>query len=95
MPSFSGKLLKLLSIFAAIWIVLAFILPALLEHVPAWRTYVSGLEEHNIESGALYYSDVPVTPAAEEHLREAVKAGMDARFAKAKKESGTAEDQEK
>ncbi|MDE5879262.1 MAG: hypothetical protein K2G99_04455 [Desulfovibrio sp.] len=50
--------------------------PWLFSLSPAWQRYDAVQEEHDIHSGAIYYSDVPVTQASEEATRKAVREGM-------------------
>ncbi|WP_291357996.1 hypothetical protein [Desulfovibrio sp.] len=50
--------------------------PWLFSLSPAWQRYDAVQEEHNIHSGAIYYSDVPVTQESEEATRKAVREGM-------------------
>ncbi len=33
-------------------------------YFPNWQRYLEGAQEHNIETGALFYTDVPVTADA-------------------------------
>lgn len=54
--------------------------PWLFSLSPAWQRYDAVQEEHNIHSGAIYYSDVPVTQDCEEATRKAVREGMAARM---------------
>ena len=43
---------------------------------PAWQHYDRVQEENGLDSGALYYTNVPVVQSAEEAMKHAVKAGM-------------------
>lgn len=54
----------------------AILTPILENHIPAWKRYNQIQEEQNLDSGALYYSNVPQTQEAEETTRRAVKEGM-------------------
>lgn len=59
-----------------LWLFFAILTPALENHIPAWKRYNQIQEEQGLDSGALYYSNVPQTQEAEEATRAAVKAGM-------------------
>ena len=43
---------------------------------PAWQHYNAVQEQYGLNSGALYYSDIPNIQEAEEFTRNAVKEGM-------------------
>lgn len=62
-----------------LWFFFAILTPALESRIPAWKRYNEVQEEQGLDSGALYYSNVPQTFEAEEKTREAVRAGMLAR----------------
>lgn len=70
------KLLRLGCWVAVLWLFFAVATPWLFERSPAWQRYDQVQEEHDIHSGAIYYSDVPVTLESELHVREAVREGM-------------------
>lgn len=78
-------LIKLFGIAVALWFFFAIFTPVLEDHIPAWKRYNRIQEEQNLDSGALYYTNVPQTQEAEEATRRAVKEGMaERREAKAK-----------
>lgn len=62
-----------------LWIFFAILTPILEDQIPAWKRYNQIQEEQGLDSGALYYSNVPQTQEAEARTREAVKAGMSER----------------
>ncbi len=59
-----------------LWFFFAIFTPFLEGHIPAWKRYNQIQEEQNLDSGALYYTNVPQTQEAEEATRRAVKEGM-------------------
>lgn len=59
-----------------LWFFFAVFTPVLEDHIPAWKRYNEIQEEQGLDSGALYYSNVPQTQEAEQVTRAAVKAGM-------------------
>lgn len=59
-----------------LWFFFAILTPILEDHIPAWKRYNRIQEEQNLDSGALYYSNVPQTQEAEETTRRAVREGM-------------------
>lgn len=63
-----------------LWLFFVVLGPWLFSYSPAWQRYDVVQEEHNIHSGAIYYTDVPVTQASEEATRRAVREGMAARM---------------
>lgn len=71
-----GKLLKLVIVIACLWIFFAVIGPYMTNSIPAWKRYNQIQEEQNLDSGALYYSNVPQTQEAAERTRKAVQEGM-------------------
>lgn len=76
--------LFILAIWAVgLWFFFAVLTPRLVGLSPAWQRYDAAQEHYGLDSGALYYSDVPVTQAAEENTRSAVRAGMAERRRKA------------
>ncbi len=50
--------------------------PILENQIPAWKRYNQIQEEQGLDSGALYYTNVPQTQEAEARTRAAVTAGM-------------------
>lgn len=83
------KLLTLGVICAALWFFFAVFTPFLEPLIPAWQKYNKAQEDYGLDSGALYYSNVPQTFDSEEVTRQAVREGMEQRFAQ--KRSGGAE----
>lgn len=81
--------LKLFAWAVALWFFFAVITPRLVALFPAWQRYYAVQEKYNLDSGALYYTNVPVTQEAEEAMRAAVHEGMEERRATA----GTVEKQ--
>lgn len=73
------KLAKLIFVCLVLLIFFAYIGPFIESHIPAWHRYNRIQEEQNLDSGALYYSNVPQTQEAEETTRAAVKAAMEMR----------------
>ena len=61
---------------AGLWFFFAVFTPVLEDQIPAWKRYNQIQEEQNLDSGALYYSNVPQTQEAEERTRAAVAEGM-------------------
>lgn len=59
-----------------LWFFFAILTPIMEEHIPAWKRYNQIQEEQNLDSGAIYYTNVPQTQEAEEAARRAVKEGM-------------------
>lgn len=62
-----------------LWFFFAILTPVLEDHIPAWKRYNQIQEEQNLDSGALYYYNVPQTQEAEMETRRAVREGMAAR----------------
>ena len=56
-----------------IWAVLWGLTPVLVAHIPALAKYGDVALEHNIQPGALYYTDVPVSADAEQNNRDTVR----------------------
>lgn len=56
-----------------IWAVLWGLTPLLVARIPALAHYGDVALEHNIQPGALYYTDVPVSGAAEQNNRDTVR----------------------
>ncbi|MDE5832310.1 MAG: hypothetical protein K2H64_04885 [Desulfovibrio sp.] len=79
MPQKFKNILKLLCVCLALWFFFAVLTPILEDHIPAWKRYNQISAEKGLDSGAIYYSDVPVSQEAEEIMREAVERGMAAR----------------
>lgn len=59
-----------------LWFFFAVMTPFLEDRIPAWKRYNQIQEEQNLDSGALYYTNVPQVQEAEEQTRRAVREGM-------------------
>ena len=68
--------LKMGGLAVALWFFFAVLTPRLVALSPAWQRYDAAQEEYGLDSGALYYSNVPATQEAEEVVRRAVREGM-------------------
>lgn len=62
-----------------IWLFFGLLEAGLAALCPAWQRFNALQEEHGLNSGALFYTDVPVSQEAEEAMREAVRKAMSAR----------------
>lgn len=62
-----------------LWFFFAIFSPFIQDKIPAWKRYNQIQEEQDLDSGALYYSNVPQTYDSEEHTRAAIKAAMEER----------------
>lgn len=82
MPAILKKIFNLIIACLILWIFFAYIGPFFEARIPAWHRYNQIQEEQNLDSGALYYSNVPQTQEAEEKMRQAVKEGTELRRAK-------------
>ena len=71
-----GKWIKLVLICAGRWFFFAILTPVMEAHIPAWQKYNRVQEEQGLDSGALYYSNVPQSFDSEIGTREAVEEGM-------------------
>lgn len=71
--------LKLSAWAVALWFFFAVITPRLVALFPAWQRCYAVQETYNLDSGALYYTNVPITQEAEETMRAAVRRGMEER----------------
>ena len=78
------NLIKLGIIGFGLWFFFAIFTPWFENFFPAWQRYNRIAEEKGLDSGALYYSNVPVYQDAEEHLREATRQAMEERRQKYK-----------
>lgn len=76
MPRFLRGLCLLALWGAGLWFFFAVLTPVLEDRIPAWKRYNQIQEEKGLDSGALYYTNVPQTQEAEERTRAAVQAGM-------------------
>lgn len=79
MPPAVRNLLKMGSWALALWLFFAVLTPRLVALSPAWQHYDAVQEQYGLDSGALYYSDVPVTQEAADAVGRAVCAGMQER----------------
>lgn len=68
--------------------------PWLFSLSPAWQRYDAVQEEYGINSGAIFYSDVPVTQEAAAALQQAVREGMAKRKQRRLEERKAAEAQD-
>ena len=91
MPPVLHKLFKLCCCLGALWFFFAVAGPWLFSLSPAWQRYDAVQEEYNIHSGAIYYTDVPVTQESEEATRKAVREGMATRMQRRLEDRKTAE----
>lgn len=73
------KLFKLFGIFFILWFFFGVFTPYIEPKISAWHRYNQIQEEQNLDSGALYYSNVPQTQEAEMNMRRAIKEAMQAR----------------
>lgn len=71
-----------------LWFFFAVLTPRLEALCPAWQRFIAAQDEYGLHSGAVYYTDVPITQEAEAHVREAVRKGMEER--RMKRERGGA-----
>lgn len=65
-----------------LWLFFGYFTPILEDMIPAWKRYNRIQEEYGLDSGALYYTNVPQTQDAERITRSAVAAGMAERRAR-------------
>ncbi len=63
---------------------LMYVVPVLYDQSDTLRNYLQTLDENDIHPGAIYYTDVPLTPESELANREAVKQGIALRAARIK-----------
>ena len=71
--SLPRKLLRLAACLFAIWFFLWVFTPFIVPHIPALARYGDVALENNIQPGALYYTDVPVSAEAEQNNRDTVR----------------------
>ena len=71
--SFLRRLLRLAACLLAIWLFLWVLTPIIVARIPALAHYGDVALENDIQPGALYYTDVPVTPDAERNNRDTVR----------------------
>ncbi len=65
--------LKLVLALSAFLLFIFVIIPLPIKYIPAVKHYVETARENNISPGALYYTDVPVSGAAESNSRNTVR----------------------
>ncbi|WP_298032150.1 hypothetical protein [uncultured Desulfovibrio sp.] len=70
------NLLKMGGLAVALWFFFAILTPRLVTLSSAWQRYDAAQEQYGLDSGALYYSNVPATQEAEDAVRRAVREGM-------------------
>lgn len=68
----------------SLWVFFGFIGPRLVTLSPSWQRYCQVQEEQGLDSGALYYTDVPVSLESERANRAAVMKAL------ARRRAGTA-----
>lgn len=73
------KFFVFISICTGLWFFFSVITPFLEDRIPAWKRYNRIQEEQGLDSGALYYSNVPQTQEAEETMRRAIRETMEER----------------
>ena len=69
-----------------LWGFFGFVGPWMVSMIPAWQRYCDVQEAQGLDSGALYYTDVPVSLECERANRAAVEAAMNRRRAAARME---------
>lgn len=62
-----------------LWFFFGCVSPRLVPLIPAWQRYAEVQEETGLNSGALYYTDVPVSLECERANRAAVAAALELR----------------
>ncbi len=72
----SARWLRLIFGGAAVWLVLGIFIPWVYSTVPALRHSCEEQDRYDIEAGAIYYSDVPVTMDSEMACRNAVQEAL-------------------
>ena len=63
---------------------LMYVVPTIYDQNDTLRNYLQTLDDNDIHPGAIYYTDVPLTPESELANREAVKQGIALRAARIK-----------
>lgn len=66
----------------SLWVFFGFIGPRLVTLSPSWQRYCQVQEEQGLDSGALYYTDVPVSLECERANRAAVMKALERRRAR-------------
>lgn len=79
--------LRLTGYALALWVFFGFVGPRLVSMIPAWQRYCDVQEAQGLDSGALYYTDVPVSLECERANLAAVEAAMSRRRAAAQNEA--------
>ena len=75
--------LRLVGYALVLWGFFGFVGPRMVSMIPAWQRYCDVQESQGLDSGALYYTDVPVSLECERANRAAVEAAMNRRRAAA------------
>ena len=75
--------LRLAGYALALWGFFGFVGPKVISMIPAWRQYCEVQDAYGLDSGAIFYTDVPVSQEAELANRAAVEAAMSRRRAAA------------
>ncbi len=70
------KVIKLCTYSLVLYVFFAFIGPQIIALSPTWQGLNAALEEHNVEGGALFYTEIPFIEEAEQAVRDGVKKGM-------------------
>ena len=78
--------LRLAGYALVLWGFFGFVGPWMVSMIPAWQRYCDVQEAQGLDSGALYYTDVPVSLECERANRAAVEAAMNRRRAAARME---------
>ena len=78
--------LRLAGYALVLWGFFGFVGPWMVSMIPAWQRYCDVQEAQGLDSGALYYTDVPVSLECERANRAAVEAAMNRRRAAARLE---------
>lgn len=80
--------LRLAGYALVLWGFFGFVGPKVISMIPAWRQYCEVQDAYGLNSGAIFYTDVPVSQEAERASRAAVEAAMSLRRAAAQREAG-------
>lgn len=67
------KSLKLIASFVFIYVFFVYLTPLFTQYFPNWTHFAKTADENNIEPGAIYYTNVPVTSDSEHANRAAVE----------------------
>ncbi len=59
-----------------LYLFFAYVGPFMISLSPTWQGLIRELDEHDVEGGALFYTEVPFIEDAEDHVRAAVEEGM-------------------